>query len=321
MKKQMQQKTMEYAQFFEEIARRLREDESLDLNNARMSLFTNGNVCQCVEDKSLIRDINRRYFHTDSDVVRGDWLVVYRTNGNVCEIPLTQLYELHKHLEGDMKLVWFEICNAFYSRSDKEKYQWLGGLWEYERRADNLIVRIVPYRDEDYADCVGFKNGDIACILCDMTEKDLTKAAIQQSDLNFWCKEEFDVLYETFQRMMEQHAPSISIEQEGDMDYGIITEYTDIDHPIVLSNTQGIDGATVLYYPNVQSTLANFFTQGDYYSLIPTLECALIFPANRVTEQQVREKLKDILSKLPEDKILSKQVCYYDSKRDSLKVL
>ena len=60
---------------------------------------------------------------------------------------------------------------------------------------------------------------------------------------------------------------------------------------------------------------------GNFFSILPTFDKALIFPASQVTEQQVREKLREILRETPEDKILSRQVCYYNNKNNFLEVI
>lgn len=324
MKKQMKERTMEYTQFCEEIFRRLREDEELNLNNVRMTLFTNGCVCQCPEDSRLIKRLNQQYYGTESNVVRGDWTIIYKNDGTECEIPLTQLYQLHRHLDGDMKLVWCEICNALNSSSKSRKYTWLNGIWEYERMKEHLSMRIVPLRKSTCDGCVGFSHGDMAIVLCDSSERDEEESRVQQDCLGYWCQEETDVLRETFNHMLDKCAPDIDMkldEDVKDVDYAQLHLHTDIHSPITISNQSGVDGAITLYYPGVQQAISAMIGFGNYYSIMPTFDKALIFPASRVTEQQVRDKLRQILRETPEDKTLSKQVCYYDSKKNSLEVI
>lgn len=324
MRKQTKQGTMDYAQFCEEIFRRLREDEELDLNNVRMTLFTNGSTCQCVEDSKLIRRLNRQYYESKSDVVRGDWTIIYKNDGTECEIPLTQLYQLHRHLGGDMKLVWCEICNALNSSGKSRKYTWLSGIWEYEQMREHLSMRIVPLRKSTCDGCIGFSHGDIAIVLCDNSEADEEKARVQQECLGYWCQEETDVLRETFNHMLDQYAPDIDMkldEDVKDVDYAQLHLHTDIHSPIIISNKNDVDGAIALYYPGVQQAISAMIGCGNFYSIMPTFEKALIFPASRVTEKQVRDKLRQILRETPEEKTLSKQVCYYDSEKKSLEVL
>ena len=324
MKKQMKERTMEYTQFCEEIFRRLREDEELNLNNVRMTLFTNGCVCQCPEDSRLIKRLNQQYYQSKSDVVRGDWTIVYKDDGSEYEIPLTQLYQLHRHLGGDMKLVWCEICNALNSSSTSRKYTWLNGIWEYERMKEHLVMRMVPLRKSTCDGCVGFTHGDMAVVLCDTSEQDEEKARVQHECLGYWCQEEMDVLRETFNHMLDKYAPDIDMSLNGaasDFDFANLQQYTDVHKPIVILNQQGVDGAIALFYPGVQRAVSALLTGGNYYAIMPTFDKALIFPASRVTEQQVREKLREILRETPEEKVLSKQVCYYNNKKNSLEVI
>lgn len=324
MKKQMKKGTMDYAQFCEEIFRRLREDEELDLNNVRMTLFTNGSICKCPEDCRLMRRLNRQYYGTESNVVRGDWTIIYKNDGTECEIPLTQLYQLHRHLGGDMKLVWCEVCNAINNSSESRKYTWLSGIWEYERLKEHLTMRIVPLRKSTCDGCIGFSHGDMAIVLCDSSERDEEESRVQQECLGYWCQEETDVLRETFNHMLDKYAPDIDMkldEDVKDVDYAQLHLHTDIHSPIIISNKNDVDGAIALYYPGVQQAISTMIGFGNFYSIMPTFEKALIFPASRVTEKQVRDKLREILRETPEDKILSRQVCYYDNKCNYLKVL
>lgn len=322
MKKQMKERTMDYAEFFEAIAKGLREDEKLNLNNARITLFADGSVSKCKEDDKLIQNINYRYFQNESKIVRGDWIVVYKQDGTVCEIPLRQLYQLHRHLGGDMKLVWHEIYCAF--NGCQERYPWLRGIWEYERMKEHLTMRIVPLRKSTCDGCVGFTYGDMAIVLCDNSEADEEKARVQHECLGYWCQEEMDVLRETFNHMLDKYAPDIDMkldEDVKDVDYAQLHLHTDIHSPIIISNKNDVDGAIALYYPGVQQAISAMIGFGNFYSIMPTFEKALVFPASRVTEQQVRDRLREILRETPEEKVLSKQVCYYNSKKNSLDVI
>lgn len=323
MKTQMKQGTMEYAEFFEAIAKGLREDEKLNLNNARITLFTDGSVSKCKEDDKLIQNINYRYFQNESKIVRGDWIVVYKQDGTVCEIPLRQLYQLHRHLGGDMKLVWHEIYCAF--NGCQERYPWLRGIWEYERMKEHLTMRIVPLRKSTCDGCIGFTHGDMAVILCDTSEQNEEKARVQQECLGYWCQNEMDVLQETFNNMIDTYEPDIDMtldENVKDIDYARLQLYTDIDNPIVISSKKNVaTGACMIFLQSVQRAASVMISCGDYFVIMPTYDKALIYPASRVTEQQVRDRLREILRKTPEEKVLSKQVCYYDNKRNSLEVI
>ena len=323
MKTQMKEKTMEYAEFFETIAKGLREDEKLNLNNVRMTLFTDGSVSKCKQDDKLIRSINYRYYQNESKIVRGDWLVVYKNDGSICEIPLRQLYQLHRHLHGDMKLVWHEIYCAF--NGCQERYPWLRGIWEYERMMEHLTMRIVPLRKSTCDGCIGFTHGDMAVILCDASEQDEEKARIQQDCLGYWCQNEMDVLQETFKNMIDTYEPDIDMtldENAKDVDYARLHLHTDINNPIVISSKKSVDaGACMIFLQSVQRAISTMIGCGNFYSIMPTFDKALVFPASRVTEQQVRDRLREILRNTPEEKILSKQVCYYNNRNNFLEVI
>jgi hypothetical protein len=164
----------------------------------------------------------------------------------------------------------------------------------------------------------------MAVVLCDTSEQDEEKARVQQDCLGYWCQNEMDVLRETFNHMLDKYAPDIDMSLNGaasDFDFANLQQYTDIHKPIVISNKQGVDGAIALFYPGVQRAVSALLTGGNYYAIMPTFDKALIFPASRVTEQQVRDRLREILRETPEEKVLSEQVCYYNNKKNSLEVI
>ena len=222
-------------------------------------------------------------------------------------------------------MVWLQF-EASLNNWDRDNLNITGGLWDYEKEKGNLGVRIFPCNKNELDGCVGFQHGDVAvlAVLCDYLEDEsILREKITQSHINFWFKDDFDVLWDAFQRMGWMDAPEICIEQDNEikeLTCDIIRKSVNLDHPIVLTSERREHGAVALYYPEVQKLVSNI-VDGSYYVIMPTANKALIYPKTCVTEHQVWEKMQALLKETPEEQVLSKQVRYYNAKNDSLEIL
>lgn len=313
---------MNYAEFLDEVFKELRENTQWNLQDVRMKMFVDG--CRGNEsvDKLFIRRINYQYYSVKSDVLKGDWLAIYKNNSDEIahEFPMSLLYALYRYT-GGMGLVWYEVKNTMKGLQGEETYSMLKGLWEYEKLKEQLVMKIFPYQEGDFCDCVGFQHGDIAVLLCDTSENN---QLVQQNKLSYWRKEEVSVIKDAFEHMVENNTANVYIGLDMEEDSSGLKQLhrtIDIDTPIFLSNDEKINGAVALYYSESQAMISRLFAEGDYYILMPTTKEAIIFPVSCATKEQVREKLQEILQKTPEEKILSKQIRYYDSGKDALVVI
>ncbi|MCM1233743.1 MAG: DUF5688 family protein, partial [Ruminococcus flavefaciens] len=104
--------------------------------------------------------------------------------------------------------------------------------------------------------------------------------------------------------------------------YGENPEADDTADPLVLSNEKGINGATVLLYPDCLKELSEFCA-GDFYVLPSSIHEILAVPASR---NFVPEKLEKMVHEvnaccLQEDEILSDHIYYYSVEDSSLEIL
>ncbi len=320
-------KKMEYVEFCEAIFKELREGEKWNLKDDKMEFFVEGCRGKGANEERFIRRVNCQYYNTKSDVLQGDWLVIYKktVNGvNTYEFPMKILYALYSYVE-DMSLVWlqFESVLEDWERDSKNI---TSGLWDYEKEKENLGVRIYPCKGQEFDGCVGFQHGDVGvlAVLCDYLEdENILREKITQNHINFWFKDEFDVLWDAFQRMGWTDAPEIYIEQDDEikeLTCNIIRKMVDLDHPIVLTCEHREQGAVALYYPEVQKLVSNI-VDGNYFVIMATTSRALVYPESCTTKEKVQEKLQVLLQETPEEQILSKQVRYYNAKKDSLEIL
>jgi len=317
---------MNYAEFLDEVFKELTENKDWNLQEVTMKMFMDGCKGKEQADKLFIQRINYKHYGVKSDVLRGDWLAVYKNGSNdeiAYEFPMTLLYALYRYT-GGMGLIWYEFKNTMKGLQGAETYSMLKGLWEYERLKEHLVMKIFPYKEGDFCDCVGFQHGDIAVLLCDVSEKDKDAKLVRQSQLSYWRKEEFEVVKDVFEHMTENNVANIYVGLDEKVDSSgkkRLHRTIDIETPLFLSNDEGTYGAIALYYKDSQITISHLFTEGDFWVIMPTTKEAIIFPTSCVTEEQVREKLQEILQKTPEDKVLSRQIRYYDSQKDSLEIL
>lgn len=316
---------MNYAEFLDEVFQELRENTDWNLQDVTMKMFMDGCRGNEPKDKSFIRRINYQYYSVKSDVLKGDWLAVYKNNSDEIthEFPMSLLYALYRYT-GGMGLVWYEFKNSINGLRGAETYSMLKGLWEYERLKEKMVMKIVPYKEGDFCDCVGFQHGDIAVLLCDASEKNENPKLVRQSQLSYWRKEEFEVVKDAFEHMTENNVANIYVGLDGEADSSgnkRLHRTINLETPLFLSNDEGNNGAISLYYKDSQTTISRLFTEDDFWVIMPTTKEAIIFPASCATKEQVQKKLEEVLQKTSEEKVLSRQIRYYDSAKDSLEVL
>jgi hypothetical protein len=88
----------------------------------------------------------------------------------------------------------------------------------------------------------------------------------------------------------------------------------------VLSNQQGINGATVLIYPDALSEfISQYQVKGKYLVILPSsIHEIILVPAENLSMQEnLRQMVKDVnQSEVAEDEILSNQILIYDCEED-----
>lgn len=119
--------------------------------------------------------------------------------------------------------------------------------------------------------------------------------------------------------MMEK----ITENQEGDMDFRNLEELPEYipEEPYVITNSNGINGAAVLLYPDTLEVLADFLGE-DYFLLPSSVHELLAIPASAsVGVEELRETVHDVnASCVASEEFLSENVYHYDCASDVIHI-
>lgn len=319
-------KQMSYLEFFEQVAKNLRENKEWNLEDAKMRFFQSGYTGENTEDAAFVKETNRRYFDIESDSLRGDWLVIYSKSDNEgYEFPMNLLYQLYQR-EG-MDMVWLQFRNKLNASTEQHVIDALKDLWDYEKKKDSLILRIQRYSPLDN-DAVGFQHGDISVIvnalIYDDNANNTGTMTIRSNIADCWGQNDFDIISDAFINMIKSAPPTLEIESPDAIEInmlsacGNVEKYVNIDSPLVVSHERITEGAISIFYPSLQEILGSLL--GNYYTLMYDSTKALVFP-DTVSEDAVRELLCRKLQETPRELLLSEKVYFYDCDTAKFQVL
>lgn len=92
--------------------------------------------------------------------------------------------------------------------------------------------------------------------------------------------------------------------------------------PYVLTNSNGINGASVWLYPNQLKNMADFFGKSFYILPSSIHEVLLIAESYDSTEEELISMVREVNgSCVEQDEILSDNIYYYDKKKEAVRVI
>ncbi len=92
--------------------------------------------------------------------------------------------------------------------------------------------------------------------------------------------------------------------------------------PYVLTNSNGINGASVWLYPNQLKNMADFFGKSFYILPSSIHEVLLLAENNDSTEEELISMVREVNGSCVEyDEILSDNIYYYDYKKEAVRVI
>ena len=143
---------MAYKEFISELQEKL-EEKKQELGYNKMVFLEDGSTSTDVEELSVIRETNIKYHKTESDVLIGDYIILYQYKGKreqMCRFDCRQLYR--KYEKGSWAAVWAQISSSIDS---SRKFMELGIIDlieknEYDLLKDKLFIRPLNFNDHRY---------------------------------------------------------------------------------------------------------------------------------------------------------------------------
>ena len=103
---------MTYKEFISGLQKKL-EEKKQELGYNKMAVFEDGATSTDAKELSIIRETNIKYHKTESDVLIGDYIILYQYKGKreqICRFDCGQLYR--KYEEGSWAAVWEQILSS-----------------------------------------------------------------------------------------------------------------------------------------------------------------------------------------------------------------
>lgn len=143
---------MAYKEFISELQKKL-EEKKQDLGYNKMTFLEDGATSSDAEELSIIRETNIKYHKTESDVLIGDYIILYQYKGQreqMCRFDCGQLYQ--KYEKDSWEAVWEQILSSIDS---SRKFMELGIIDlieknEYDLLKDKLFIRPLNFNDHRY---------------------------------------------------------------------------------------------------------------------------------------------------------------------------
>ena len=195
---------MAYKEFISELQEKL-EEKKQELGYNKIVFLEDGATSTDVKELSVIRETNIKYHKTESDVLIGDYIILYQYKGKreqMCRFDCRQLYR--KYEKGSWAAVWAQISSSIDS---SRKFMELGIIDlieknEYDLLKDKLFIRPLNFNDHRYElkNHIYRRVGDMVLVLYilasdenDGKTHDVLSVKVPESSVQAWGIDEEEV--------------------------------------------------------------------------------------------------------------------------------
>lgn len=240
----------------------------------------------------------------------------YRQNGNLDE-TVTKVAGMYVDaMEQSPELMTMDLENDLFSEKGKELITFR--VCGYE--ANKELLETMPHE----------RVGDMAMtyhIIATQSEDGFGSIRITDSLMKQMGLDETELKSRALDNTLRMYPPTLKsmMEVMEEMMFGKSKEMGELgrelpeDNMYVLSNTSGINGATSLFYPEVQETIAN--TLGRNYFVLPSsIHEMLIVPDDgQMTQQELASMVKEVNeTQVAPNEVLTNNVYHYDKNEKEL---
>lgn len=301
---------MKYFEFINEMARKIKLCFDKDVS---------------VEIHKVIKNNSMEY----------DSLTIMEPGKNITpNFYLQDMYRRYVDGEGIDSLV-AEIVQSYESGNDCEKYKNLS--LEYDDCRDKIVMRLVSLEKnkkilEDSPYIPFLDMAVVFYFLVDNDENGIASIRITNGVMTKWgtdLKELYTLASSNSKRIFEEKVMPISAMLEGyninlkEMGFqDIECDQDDIYEPYVVTNNVGINGATVILYPDMLREIAAK-VGGDFYMLPSSIHEVLVISAGAdISEKKLKSMVEEVNQNyLLPDEYLSDNVYKYSLTYNSLEMI
>ena len=332
---------MTYKEFIVELHKKL-EEQKQQLGYDKMDFFEDGATSVDEKELSVIRETNIKYHKKESDVLIGDYIILYQCKGKeeqMCRYDCEQLYQEYE--KGGWEGLWEQILSTLvFSR----KFMELGIMElieknEYGSLKDKLFIRPLNFNDHRYElkDHIYRRIGDMVLVLYilasdenDGERHDVFSVKVHRDSMQEWGIDEEKVWENAMSNTYIMAPPRIYLKP---MDVynppyhkgafmalnSDITSLPPLAVPTVTTVSQ-INGAIAMFYPGVMKRIGELYGD-DYYIAFTGTSEARLHKKGTIQPRNILSRIKQMNKAFDPSEILSHKVYLYETAKQEMRQL
>ena len=332
---------MAYKEFISELQEKL-EEKKQELGYNKMVFLEDGSTSTDVEELSVIRETNIKYHKTESDVLIGDYIILYQYKGKreqMCRFDCRQLYR--KYEKGSWAAVWAQISSSIDS---SRKFMELGIIDlieknEYDLLKDKLFIRPLNFNDHRYElkNHIYRRVGDMVLVLYILASDenngkthDVLSVKVPKSSVQAWGIDEEEVWENAMSNTYIMAPPRIYLNAMDIVNppyhrgafMALNSDITSLAPNAVptVTTTAQINGAIAMFYPGVMKRIAELFGD-DYYIAFTGTSEARLHKKGTIQPRNILMRIKQMNKTFDPSEILSNKVYLYETANQELRQL
>lgn len=323
---------MTYEEFCRTLLQKL-EDKKNELGYDRVKYYPDGFTSEEREELMTIRDTNIRYNKTESDVMSGDFVILYveSVSAHICRFTCRGLYQSYE--ENGWEGVWTDINSSLADgkRLAKMDIMELIDRNEYDALREKIFIRPLNYNDHRYElkDYVYRRIGDIVLVLYLLASDeysgerhDVSSMKLPRVMMESWDLTEDEVWENAMSSTYMMSPPRMYLNPmdtyKPPYHKGAFMAFnTDIKSlsamavPTVTTTTQ-MNGAVAMFYPGVKERIAELFG-GDFYVAFTSIHEGRLHKKGTIPPRQILDRVKEMNRMLDPSEVLTRKVYLYEA--------
>ena len=332
---------MAYKEFISELQKKL-EEKKQELGYNKIVFLADGSTSSDVKELSVIRETNIKYHKTESDVLIGDYIILYQYKDKreqMCRFNCGQLYREYE--KDSWAAVWEQILSSINA---SRKFIELGIIDlleknEYAPIKDKLFIRPLNFKDHQYElkDHIYRRIGDMVLVLYilasdenDGKRHDVLSIKVPKPSMQAWGIAEEEVWENAMINTYIMAPPRIYL---NPMDIvnppyhrgafmalnSDITSLPPLTVPTVTTTAQ-INGAIAMFYPGVMKRIAELFGD-DYYIAFTGTSEARLHKKGTIQPRSILMRIKQMNKAFDPSEVLSNKVYLYETANQEMRQL
>lgn len=332
---------MAYKEFISELQKKL-EEKKQELGYDKMAFLEDGATSADEKELSVIRETNIKYHKTESDVLIGDYIILYQYQDKreqICRFDCGQLYR--KYEKGSWAAVWEQILS---STDASRKFMGLGIIDlieknEYDSLKDKLFIRPLNFNAHRYElkNHVYRRIGDMVLVLYILASDenngkthDVVSIKMPKTSVQAWGIDEEEVWENAMSNTYIMAPPRMYLKPMDLVNppyhrgafMALNSNMTSLPPSAVptVTTTAQINGAIAMFYPGVMKRIAELFGD-DYYIAFTGTSEARLHKKGTLQPRDILMRIKHMNKISDPSEILSNKVYLYETANQELRQL